>query len=128
MDNPRELKYTRDHEWIRVEGNRATVGITDHAQGKLGDVVFVELPEAGVEFSAGDAIANLESVKAVSEVFSPVSGKVVEVNRALEDSPDLINKAAFTDGWIVVLELSDPGELDQLLTAEEYEKLVQEED
>lgn len=128
MGNPKELKYSKDHEWVKVEGNKATIGITDHAQGKLGDVVFVELPEVGAEYSARDAIANLESVKAVSEVFSPVSGQVVEINQALEDSPDLVNKAAFTDGWIVVLEMSDPGELDQLLTAEEYEKFVEEED
>lgn len=128
MDNPKELKYSKDHEWVKVEGNKATIGITDHAQGKLGDVVFVELPEIDAEYSAHDAIANLESVKAVSEVFSPVSGKVIEVNQALEDSPDLINKAAFTEGWIVVLEMSDPGELDQLLTAEEYGKFVEEED
>lgn len=128
MDNPKELRYSKDHEWVKVEGNKATIGITDHAQGKLGDVVFVELPEIDAEYSAHDAIANLESVKAVSEVFSPISGKVIEVNQALEDSPDLINKAAFTEGWIVVLEMSDPGELDQLLAAEEYGKFVEEED
>lgn len=128
MDHPKELKYTKEHEWVKVEGNKATIGITEHAQGKLGDVVFVELPEIDAEYSAGDAIANLESVKAVSEVFSPVSGKVVEVNQALEASPDLINKAAFTEGWIVVLEMSSPGELDQLMTAEEYGKQVEEED
>lgn len=124
MENPKDLKYTEDHEWVRIEGNRAVVGITDVAQSLMGDVVFVELPEVGSEYSFGDSLGNIESVKAVSDVFSPVSGKVVEVNTELENSPDLVNKDAFGGGWIVVIEMSDTGELDKLLSVEEYGKFL----
>lgn len=120
FENPQGLKYTKEHEWIRVEGNRAVIGITDIAQSLLGDVVFVELPEVGTEYSAHDAAANIESVKAVSEVFSPLSGKIVAVNEELEGSPDLVNKDAFGDGWIMVIEMADPGELENLLSVQEY--------
>lgn len=120
FENPKELKYTKDHEWVRVEGNRAVIGITDAAQSLLGDVVFVELPEVGAEYSAHDSVSSIESVKAVSDVFTPISGKVVEVNAELENSPDLINKSAFVDGWILVVEMSDPSELDGLMSVEEY--------
>lgn len=120
FENPTNLKYTKDHEWVKVDGNRAVIGITDTAQGLLGDVVFVELPEVGAEYSAGDSIASIESVKAVSDVYCPVSGKVAEINSELEDAPDLINKAAFNEGWIAVIELNDPAELDNLMSAEEY--------
>ncbi len=128
MSNPQGLKYTKEHEWVKVEGDRAVIGITDHAQSLLGDVVFVELPEAGAEFGAHDSLGTIESVKAVSDVYSPVSGKVVEVNKALEDSPDAVNRDAFGEGWIVVLEISAPAELDGLLTAEEYEQFLAEEE
>ena len=124
MENPKDLKYTKDHEWIKVEGTRVIVGITDVAQSLMGDVVFVELPEVGAEYGAEEAAANIESVKAVSEVFAPVGGKVLEVNTALEDTPELINKDAFGEGWIMVLEISDAGELDNLLSVEEYGKLL----
>ena len=126
FENSKDLKYTKDHEWIRVEGNKAVIGITDAAQSMLGDVVFVELPEIGAEYGAHDPIASIESVKAVSEVFIPISGKIVEVNSLLESSPDLINKSAFADGWIVVVEISDPGELDSLLSVEEYLQVLTE--
>ncbi|MBU7005744.1 glycine cleavage system protein GcvH [Phosphitispora fastidiosa] len=124
MENPQDLKYTKDHEWIRVEGTRAIIGVTDVAQSLMGDVVFVELPEIGAEYAPGEAAANIESVKAVSEVFAPVGGKVLEVNTVLEDTPELINKDAFGEAWIMVLEISDTGELDNLLSAEEYGKLL----
>ncbi len=124
MENPKDLKYTKDHEWIRVEGTRAVIGVTDVAQSLMGDVVFVELPEVGAEYTSGEAVANIESVKAVSEVFAPVGGKVLEVNTALEETPELINKDAFGEGWILVLEISDTGELDNLLSVEEYGKLL----
>lgn len=128
MNIPKELKYTKDHEWVKVEGNKATVGITDNAQNMLGDVVFVELPEVDSEVNAHDSVGSIESVKAVSDIFSPVSGKVVEVNSELEDSPDAINRDAFGEGWIYVIELSDLSEVDGLLSAEEYEQLVKEEE
>lgn len=128
MNIPKELKYTKDHEWVKVEGNKATVGITDNAQNMLGDVVFVELPEVDSEVNAHDSVGSIESVKAVSDVFSPVSGKIVEVNSELEDAPDAINRDAFGEGWIYVIELSDLSEVDGLLSAEEYEQLVKEEE
>lgn len=123
---PEELKYTQEHEWVKVEGNRATVGITDHAQSQLGDVVFVELPQVGSEHHKGDSLASVESVKAVSDVYAPVSGKVVEVNAQLQDHAELVNQEPYGRGWIVVLEMSDPSELDQLLSAADYGKVVQE--
>ena len=128
MSNPKELKYTKDHEWVRLEGSKATIGITDYAQGKLGDVVFVELPAVGDEFALGDAVANIESVKAVSEVYTPVGGRVVEINDELESSPEAVNKDAFGAGWIFAIELEDPATVEGLLSAEEYEQLVAEEE
>jgi len=128
MSNPKELKYTKDHEWVRLEGSKATIGITDYAQGKLGDVVFVELPAVGDEFALGDAVANIESVKAVSEVYTPVGGRVVEINDELESSPEAVNKDAFGAGWIFVIEIEDPSTVEGLLSAEEYEQLVAEEE
>lgn len=121
---PEELKYTKEHEWVRIEGSRAIIGITDTAQSLLGDVVFVELPEVGSEYAAHDSLGTIESVKAVSDIFSPVSGKVLEVNSELETSPDLINKAPYEGGWIVVLEISEPGDVDNLLNNTEYGKLL----
>ncbi|MBU7005759.1 glycine cleavage system protein GcvH [Phosphitispora fastidiosa] len=124
MENPKDLKYTKDHEWVRVEGNKAIIGVTDVAQSLMGDVVFVELPEVGAEYSTGEAAANIESVKAVSEVFAPVGGKIAAVNAVLEDTPELINKEAFGEGWIFTIEMSDAAELDNLLSVEEYGKLL----
>lgn len=119
-DIPSDLKYAKSHEWVRVEGDEATVGITDHAQDQLGDMVFVELPEAGASYAAGDACAVVESVKAASDVYAPVSGEVLEVNDALSDSPELVNQDAFGDGWICKIKISDPAELDALFDAEAY--------
>jgi len=121
---PKELRYTKDHEWVRLEDGRARVGITDYAQKSLGDIVFVELPPVGKKVSKGERVATVESVKAVGEVFAPVSGEVVEVNEALPKSPDLINKDPYGQGWIFVLSMADAKELDSLLTPEAYEELV----
>jgi glycine cleavage system H protein len=121
---PEELQYTRSHEWVRREGETATVGITDHAQDELGDVVFVELPEVGAAFDAGDSFGAVESVKAVSDLYAPVGGEVVEVNSALEDAPEKINEDPYGDGWILKLRASGEGDL---LTAQEYEKLLEDE-
>lgn len=121
---PKEFRYTEDHEWIKVEGNIGTVGITDYAQKQLGDIVYVELPEVDDEFSKGDEVGTVESVKAASPIFIPVSGKIVEVNEELEDTPELLNQDPHGKGWIFKVELSDESELDELMTAESYEELV----
>jgi len=124
MSVPGDLQYTKSHEWVRVEDGVATVGITDHAQDELGDVVFVELPETGATLAAGDSFGAVESVKAVSDLYAPVGGEVVEVNGALEDSPEKINEDPYGEGWILKLQISDEGDL---LSAADYEKLLQEE-
>ena len=124
MSVPGDLQYTKSHEWVRVEGDVATVGITDHAQDELGDVVFVELPEQGATLEAGDSFGAVESVKAVSDLYAPVGGEVVEVNGTLEDSPEKINEDPYGEGWILKLRTS--GEAD-LLSADDYEKLLEEE-
>ncbi|HHW15242.1 MAG TPA: glycine cleavage system protein GcvH [Firmicutes bacterium] len=121
---PQDLKYTREHEWVKVSGKRAIVGITDHAQKELGDVVFVELPAVGDTVTQGGEFAVVESVKAVSEVYAPVSGTVIEVNQSLADQPELINQDPYGDGWIAVIELTDPMELDNLMSAEDYAAFV----
>jgi glycine cleavage system H protein len=121
---PQDLHYTRSHEWVRTEGDTATVGISDHAQDELGDVVFVELPDEGATFDAGESFGTVESVKAVSDVYAPVGGEVVEVNSSLEDAPEKINDDPYGEGWLVKLRIS--GEAD-LLSPEEYEKVVEEE-
>ena len=121
---PEELRYTKDHEWTRIEGRRATIGITDHAQDQLTDVVYVELPAVGKVVRAGDVLGTVESVKAVSEIFSPLSGKVVEVNHTLEDAPEIVNGDPYGKGWIVVLEISDPGEGKGLMDAAAYRKHI----
>ncbi|NMP15003.1 glycine cleavage system protein GcvH [Thalassotalea sp. Y01] len=125
---PSELKYASSHEWVRVEGDgTATVGITEHAQELLGDMVFVELPEVGDEIEAGDDVAVAESVKAASDIYAPIGGEVVEINEELEDSPELVNSDAFGDGWMFKVKLSDTGELESLLDAEGYQNVVDEE-
>lgn len=126
MNIPQELKYSREHEWVRVEGNRAMVGITDFAQHQLGDVVFVEVPTVGAAVTAGQGFSVVESVKAVSDIYAPVSGAVVAVNDALNDAPETINGDPYGAGWIAVIELSNPGELDELLDAAGYEKFAAE--
>jgi glycine cleavage system H protein len=118
---PEDLQYSKDHEWIRVEGDIGTIGITDHAQNSLGDVVYVELPKAGESFTAHEPFGSVESVKAVSEIFTPVSGEVVEVNETLQDEPEKVNTNPYDDGWMVRIRMSNPGEVDSLLSAAEYE-------
>jgi glycine cleavage system H protein len=120
MNVPVELKYSEEHEWAKVEGNRVTIGITDFAQGELGDIVFVELPEVGDAIQLGDPFGSVESVKTVSELYAPVSGKVVAINAQLVDAPEKVNESPYADGWMIVVELSDSSELDQLWTAEKY--------
>ena len=127
MNLPNELKYSEEHEWLKVEeGGRARIGITDFAQSELGDIVFVELPEVGDEVTAGEPFGSVESVKTVSELYAPVSGKVVEVNEALADSPENANTSPYGDGWMIVVEMSDPSQVDQLLTAEQYKETISE--
>lgn len=126
MKTLQELKYSREHEWVKVEGNRAYVGITDHAQDALGDIVFVELPEVGDEIEAGGILGTVESVKAASDIYAPISGRVVEVNEELENSPEKINETPY-EAWIAILEISDPSELEDLMSAKEYEKFCAEE-
>jgi glycine cleavage system H protein len=121
---PEDLQYTKSHEWVRIEGDTATIGITDHAQEELGDVVFVELPDEGATFDAGESFGTVESVKAVSDLYTPVGGEIVEVNAALEDAPENINEDPYGEGWIVKLRTSDEADL---LSPEEYEKVVAEE-
>ena len=125
MSVPGDLQYTKTHEWVRREGDTATVGITDHAQDELGDVVFIELPEEGASFGAGDAFGTIESVKAVSDLYAPVGGEVVEVNEALNDAPEKVNEDPYGEGWIIRLRVSGEG---NLLSAEEYEKVLDEEE
>jgi glycine cleavage system H protein len=120
MNVPAELKYTSDHEWIRVEGDSATIGITDYAQGELGDVVFVELPDIGDAFDKEDAIATIEAVKTVADVLLPMGGTVEAVNEKLDDASEIINQDAYGEGWILKIKMSDPTELDSCMTAAEY--------
>jgi glycine cleavage system H protein len=126
MPYPTDLKYTKEHEWIKVEGSNATVGITDYAQESLGDIVFVELPKPGSEITAGKTFGTVESVKAVSDLYAPASGTVTEVNGDLATAPEKINKEANTT-WMLKLTLKNPGELHGLMSAEDYEKFVKEE-
>ncbi len=128
MSLPEDLQYAKSHEWIRTEEDTVTIGITDHAQDELGDVVFVELPEEGDTFDAGDSFGTVESVKAVSDLYTPVGGEVAEVNAALNDSPEKINEDPYGDGWIVKLRISGEGPSnDSLLSAADYEKFLEEE-
>ena len=121
MEYPSDLKYTREHEWAALEEkNRVRVGISDYAQDALGDVVYVNLPEEGTEVRAGEAVGEVESTKSVSDIFSPVSGRIVERNQALTDSPELVNQEPYGEGWMVVIEMSEPEELDDLLDADAY--------
>ncbi len=123
---PEENLYTKDHEWVLVQGEIGTVGITDFAQHELGDVVYVDLPEVGDTFEANEPFGSVESVKAVSEIFCPIGGEVIEVNTKLEDSPELINESPHQNAWMIKIRISDPEELKELLNAEEYEEYLQE--
>jgi glycine cleavage system H protein len=118
---PEDLHYSKDHEWVRVDGDQAIIGITDYAQNSLGDVVYVELPKAGDEFAANEVFGAVESVKATSEVFTPVAGTVVQINESLADESESVNKDPYGAGWMIRLKMSNPGEVDSLLTAAEYE-------
>lgn len=118
---PEDLHYSKDHEWVKVDGNEAIIGITDYAQNSLGDVVYVELPKVNDEFASNEAFGSVESVKAVSEVFNPVSGTVVKINESLADEPETVNSDPYGAGWMIRIKMSNPGEVDSLLTAAEYE-------
>ncbi|XP_015883950.1 glycine cleavage system H protein 2, mitochondrial isoform X2 [Ziziphus jujuba] len=124
----KDLKYAESHEWVKVDGKTATVGITDHAQDHLGDVVYVELPDVGHSVTQGSGFGAVESVKATSDVYSPVSGKVVQVNEELNKSPGLVNTSPYEDGWIIKVEMSDTGEVKNLMDSEKYSKFCEEED
>ena len=126
MEFPEGLRYTKEHEWVAVDGGRARVGITDFAQDALGDVVFVQPPESGLAVSAMSSVAEVESTKSVSDIYAPVSGTVVEVNAALESTPELLNQDPYGDGWIFVIDMSDPAQVDALLDANAYRRLVEE--
>ena len=125
MEFPEDLKYTREHEWVSIDGSVATIGITDHAQEQLGDVVFVELPTVGDRVEKADAFGVVESTKAVSDVYAPLSGEVSEVNDDLPDNPELINEDPYGDGWMVKITLGDKADLEDLMTADEYRKFVE---
>lgn len=121
---PADLKYASSHEWVRVSGDTATVGITDHAQAELTDIVFVELPAIGRKLSTGEACAVVESVKTASDIYSPVSGEITEVNQAIVDNPALVNQSSFEDGWFFKLKLANPGDLEKLLTPDAYKAQI----
>ena len=126
-NTPEDNRYAKSHEYVHVEGNVGTIGISDYAQKELGDVVFVELPQVGSQLDANDELGSIESVKAVSELFAPVSGEVIEVNEALADKPELVNTDPYGDGWMVRVRLSAPDEADELMSAEEYEEYIEKE-
>ncbi len=121
---PSELKYDKEHEWVRIEGDTAVVGISDFAQDQLGEVVFVDLPEAGTQVVSGETFGEIESVKSVSDLFSPVNGSVVEVNSALSDTPETVNEDPYGDGWLIKVQMTDPTEPDGLMSADDYEAFV----
>jgi glycine cleavage system H protein len=124
MNVPENLKYTAEHEWIRVEGEEIVVGVTDFAQGELGDVVFIEIETEGETLSKGDTFGTIEAVKTVSDLYMPVDGEVVEVNPALEDGPEMVNSEPYEGGWMIRIKLSDPSQLDDLISAEDYRALI----
>lgn len=124
MNIPENLKYTREHEWIRVEGDEIVIGVTDFAQGELGDVVFIEIETAGETLSRGDTFGTIEAVKTVSDLYMPVDGEVLEVNPALEDTPEMVNSKPYDEGWMIRVKMSDAAQLDDLLDAEAYGQLI----
>ncbi|NOY76535.1 MAG: glycine cleavage system protein GcvH [Calditrichaeota bacterium] len=125
MEIPEDLLYTEEHEWVYVEGDTAIIGITDYAQGELGDVVFVELPQIGEHIQQMEPFGSIEAVKTVSDIFAPVSGEVIEVNSNLEENPQLINQDPYGEGWIIKIKMSDPKETEGLLTADEYQSMIE---
>lgn len=124
MSTPKELRYSEEHEWVKTEDGKYRIGITHFAQSELGDIVFVELPQVGDEVTADEPFGSVESVKTVSELYAPISGKVVEVNEELEDSPELVNESPYEKAWMIVVEASDESELDALMTAEQYDSMT----
>ena len=126
MNTPKELRYSEEHEWVKTEGEQVRIGITDFAQSELGDIVFVELPEVGDEVTADEPFGSVESVKTVSELYSPVTGKVIAINEDLSDNPEFVNESPYEKAWMIVVELSDASEMDNLMTAEQYEEMVKE--
>ena len=124
MNTPDNLLYTNEHEWIRVDGDEAYIGITDYAQSELGDIVFVELPNADDEFEKNDVFGTIEAVKTLADLFLPVSGKILEVNEKIENEPELINSDPYNDGWLVKISVSNADELDEILTPEDYKKII----
>ncbi|MEK4028279.1 MULTISPECIES: glycine cleavage system protein GcvH [Bacillaceae] len=126
MSTPKELRYSEEHEWVKTEGDTVRIGITHFAQSELGDIVFVELPSVGDEITADEPFGSVESVKTVSELYAPVSGKVVEVNEELDDNPEFVNESPYEKAWMIVVELSDTAQLDNLMTAEQYDEMTQE--
>ncbi|SIT91401.1 glycine cleavage system protein GcvH [Edaphobacillus lindanitolerans] len=125
MSTPKELRYSEEHEWVKTEDGKARIGITQFAQAELGDIVFVELPEVGDDVQANEPFGSVESVKTVSELYAPISGKVVEVNGELEDNPEFVNESPYEKAWMIVVEPSDSSEIDALMTAEQYEEMTQ---
>ncbi|MDP8259031.1 MAG: glycine cleavage system protein GcvH [Candidatus Aadella gelida] len=123
---PEDLKYTKEHEWVKVEGTKATIGITDHAQSELGDITFIELPEIGSEINVSDSIATVESVKAASDIYAPLAGKVTEVNEALESSPEVVNQSPYDEGWILKVEVSGDSGKENLMDQAAYETYIKE--
>ncbi len=125
MDNPEDLYYSREHVWVRITGNRGTIGITDHAQQEMGEILFVELPEEGTQVEQNDSIGTLESSKTVAEIYAPVSGEVVSVNKDLEEEPALVNDDPYGNGWLLTIDIDDPKELDDLLKVSDYEEFLE---
>ena len=125
MSTPKELKYTKEHEWVSVDNNIATIGITDHAQGQLGDIVFVELPDVESQIKQDDTFGVVEAVKTVADLFAPVSGRVTEINVSLEESPDLINSNPYESGWIIKVVIDDLEEYNNLMSSEDYEDFIE---
>jgi glycine cleavage system H protein len=124
LPSPTDRRYTKEHEWVRLENDLGTVGITDYAQDQLGDIVYLDLPSPGTQVKQLDKLGEIESVKAVSDLYSPVSGEVVEVNQEVNERPELVNQSPYQDGWLVRVRLADAAELDSLLTAEQYDELI----
>jgi glycine cleavage system H protein len=124
MNVPEDLKYTKEHEWARIEGDIATIGITDYAQGELGDIVYLELPEVGSEIAKEESFGTVEAVKAVSDLYAPLSGEVVEVNETLQDVPETVNSDPYGSGWLIKIKITNPGEIDDLLDSADYKALI----
>ncbi len=124
MKLPQDLKYTKEHEWIKIDGDMATIGITDHAQGELGDIIFVEFPDTDQEIELDEPFGTIEAVKTVADLFGPLTGRVVEINDILEDNPEKVNEDSYGDGWILKISISNPGELNALLSADQYASLI----